>query len=307
MKSLFRRLSKISVGMLSALVLSASFTALPAQAQTPTEPTPHAITPSIYIGDLVAFDRQGTLWNYRPSGNTSYSRHQIGSGWTVMRDLKVTDWNQDKIQDIVAVGKNGNLYLYYGKPAGGFSRITLGWGWGSYDISVGQWKVSDQYPSIIAANLDTHMLYNYPNSSGGQLSRRVIEGQGWSRALTHQLVDFDRDGKADILANQAATGNLLWYRTDGAGNFINEPRQIVGKGWDVMNKIAAFSGHYREHLISGDYHTEITHPGLLARTHDGVLYYYGINVGNWSHRERIGSGWNGYTIAGTESPRRFSY
>lgn len=129
-----------------------------------------------------------------------------------MRDLKVADWNQDHIQDIIAVGKNGDLYLYYGKWEGGFSRVTLGTGWDSYDISVGQWKTTDQYPSIIAANLVTHTLYNYPNLSGGDLSPRVVEGQGWSHSLTHQLLDFDFDGKADVLGQRTRRAALVQDR-----------------------------------------------------------------------------------------------
>ncbi|KRF08720.1 hypothetical protein ASH00_03200 [Arthrobacter sp. Soil782] len=295
-------LSKIRVGLLSTLILSTTFTALPAQA----EPTPPAPTPSIRAGDLIAFDTDGKLWDYRPSGETTWSRHQIGSGWNVMRDLKTVDWNQDYIEDIIAVGKNGDLHLYLGKREGGFIRTTIGTGWGSYDISVGQWKVSDEYPSIIAVNLDTEILYNYPNLSGGALSPRVIEGRGWSRSLQHQLLDYDFDGKADILAQQSATGKLLRYRTDGNGNFINEPRPVVGTGWSVMNEVAAYSGYQGDGLIC-NCPTQITHPGLLARTHDGILYYYGLWDGKWSTPDRIGTGWNGYTFAGSESPRRFSY
>lgn len=302
MKLLSSRLSKIWVGMLSALVLSTSITALPAYAET----APPTRNPSIRAGDLIAFDNNGALWNYRPSGETTWSRHQIGSGWNVMRDLKTVDWNQDNIEDIIAVGKNGNLYLYYGELEGGFTRITLGSGWGPYDISVGQWKETDQYPSIIAANLNTHTLYNYPNLSGGELSPRVVEGQGWTRSLAHHLIDYDFDGKADILAQQSATGEMLRYRTDGNGNFINEPRPVVGRGWSAMNEVVAHSGYSGDGLIC-DCPAQITHPGLLARTHDGILYYYALWEGEWYPRDRIGTGWNGYTIAGNESPKRFSF
>ena len=282
MKLLSTKLSKIWVGMLSALVLSTTLTALPAQA----EPAPPTATPSIHEGALVAFDANGTLWVYNGDARIPdagiVSRTRIGSGWTVMRDLKIADWNQDQIQDIVAVGKNGNLYLYYGKPMGGFTRITLGTGWASYDISVGKWKETDQYPSIIAANLQTHTLYNYPNLSGARLSPRVAVGQGWTHSLTHHLTDFDNDGKADIIAQQGGTGNMLWYKTDGNGNFNKEPIIVVGRGWHVFNEVESAS----------------TYPGMLARTDGGVLYYYQLIDGRWLPRQKIGTGWNGYTIAG---------
>lgn len=180
-------LPKIRVGSIAALVLS--FTASPAQAEPTSQPT----DPSIYEGALVAFDPDGKLWVYSGDGRVPdsgiVSREQIGHGWTAMRDIKIADWNQDGIQDIIAVGRNGNLYVYYGKPMGGFTRATIGTGWGPYDISVAKWKKSDLYPSIIAANLNTGMLYNYPNLSGTRLSPRVVEGRGWGPFLTHHLVD----------------------------------------------------------------------------------------------------------------------
>lgn len=294
-------LSKIRVGLLSALVLSTSFTALPAQA----EPTPHAVTPSIYSYDLVAFDASGTLWAYSPIRNPMWNRRAVGTGWNVMRDLRITDWNQDFIQDVIAVGNNGNLYLYYGLKTGGFTRHLIGTGWDSYDISVGKWKEADQFPSIVAANLATGVLYNYPNLSGAGLAPRVIEGRGWGSALAHHLTDSNNDGKADIVAEETATGNMRLYKTDGNGNFI-QGSTVVGKGWSAMNAVEAISAYGGDHMIC-DCPAEYTQTGLLARTHEGILYYYGFSDGKWSPRDRIGTGWNSYTIAGSGSPRHFSY
>lgn len=275
-------LPKLSMGLLSALLLSTFFTALPAQAQ----PTPPATSPSIHEGALVAFDPDGRLWVYSGDARVPdagiVSRAQIGHGWTVMRDIKIADWNQDGVQDIIAVGKNGNLYLYYGRPMGGFNRVTIGTGWGPYDISVAKWKKSDLYPSIIAANLNTGKLYNYPNLSGTTLSPRVVEGRGWGPSITHHLVDWDADGGLDVLGQGTSTGNMVLYRTDGNGNFINEPRLVVGRGWGSMNEVESAP----------------TYPGLLARTTNGDLYYYAAFRGRWLERQQIGTGWNGYTIAG---------
>ncbi|GAA2173354.1 hypothetical protein GCM10009784_07310 [Arthrobacter parietis] len=273
-------LSKIRVGLLSTLILSTTFTALPAQA----EPTPHTVTPSITEADIVTFDANGTLWAYSSDAripDDPLSRRQVGSGWTVMRDLKTADWNQDGIQDIVAVGKNGNLYVYYGAPAGGFTRTTIGTGWGSYDISVVRWKVTDAYPSIIAVNSETGALYNYPNLSGSVLSPRVVEGSGWG-SITHHVTDWDGDADADILGQHSGTGNMILYRTNGNGNFIDEPRIVVGRGWNVMNMVESSS--------------MLEYPGLMARTDDGNLYLYQIREGRWL-RVHIGTGWNGYTLA----------
>lgn len=289
-------LSKIQAGLLTALTLSISLTALPAHA----EPTPHTITPSVTSPSLVAFDSSGRLWNYDLIGD----RRQIGTGWNSMRDLKTADWNQDRIQDIVAVGHNGHLYLYLGIPTGGFTRSIIGTGWGSYDIEVGQWKQTDQYPSIVAVHLETGLLYNYPNLSGAGLAARVVEGRGWGGSLAHHLADFETDGRADIIAQDSITGKLYLYRTDGSGNFTHGP-MTVGKGWSAMNAVVAISGYGGDHMIC-NCPTESAQTGLLARTSDGILHHYGMLYGSWQTRDQVGPGWNGYTIAGSESPRRIS-
>jgi hypothetical protein len=41
--------------------------------------------------------------------------------------------------------------------------------------------------------------------------------------------DWTGDGKADVLAINP-DGQLLLYRTDGAGNF-NSAKQVIGTGW----------------------------------------------------------------------------
>lgn len=294
---LMKSMSKFRAGLLAAVALSTSLTALPAHA----EPTPHTITPSVTSGSLVAFDSDGRLWNYDLIGD----RRLIGTGWNSMRDLKVADWNQDSIQDVVAVGDNGNLYLYLGIRTGGFTRSLIGAGWGSYDIEVGHWKQADQYPSIVAVNLDTGVLYNYPNLSGSGLATRVVEGRGWGGSLAHHLADFDTDGQADVIAQDSVTGKLHLYRTDGNGNFTQSPT-VIGKGWNGMNLIVAISGYGGDHMIC-NCPTEAREAGLLARTSDGMLYHYGAFVGSWQTPDQVGPGWNGYTIAGSESPRRISF
>ncbi len=290
-------LSKIQAGLLTALALSTSLTALPTHAA----PTPHTVTPSITSSSLVAFDSSGRLWNYDLIGD----RRQIGTGWNSMRDLKTTDWNQDHIQDIVAVGQNGNLYLYLGKRTGGFTSSIIGTGWGSYDIEVGQWKQTDRYPSIVAVNLKNGVLYNYPNLSGAGLASRVVEGRGWSGSLAHHLADFDSDGRADIIAQDSSTGKLYLYKTDGRGNF-SQHRTTVGTGWNAMNAVVGISGYGGDHMLC-NCPAEAAQTGLLARTSDGTLYHYGMLNGSWQTRDRVGPGWNGYTIAGSESPRRISF
>lgn len=276
-----RSMRKIITAILPALVLSTLFTAVPAKAQ----PTWHASRPYIMSEELIAFDSSGVLWNY---GRVYSGRNRIGSGWSGMAEIHVTDWNADGIKDLLAKGKDGRLHIYWGKVDGGFRASTIGHGWQNYDISVGYWKQADNYPSIIAKSTVDGRLYNYTNPSGTAIiGERILEGSGWG-SLNVNLLDWDGDGGKDIAAT-TTSGDMLLYRTDGNGNFHGETRRKIGTGWDSMNYVGSF-GRYRE----------ASEPGLLARSEDGVLHFYGFGDGSWNSRQRIGTGWNSYTIAEAE-------
>lgn len=270
-------LSKICTGVLSALALSTSFVALPAQAQG----TWHTERPYVLPEELIAFDSNGVLWNY---GRVYSDRVKIGSGWNSMNDIHVTDWNADGIPDLLAKGKDGKLHIYGGKVNGGFDRTTIGHGWQNFDITVGYWKATDNYPSIIATNNADGRIYNYTNPSGAFIGERVLEGTGWG-SLDVNLTDWDGDGSNDILAI-TTVGDMLLYRTDGAGNFHRETREKIGSGWDSMTHVGAFTRYGQP-----------SQPGLLARSTHGTLHFYGIENGSWNQRDQIGTGWNGYTLA----------
>ncbi|WP_262103415.1 S8 family peptidase [Arthrobacter sp. Marseille-P9274] len=258
-----------------------------AAALTGVTPAGPRATPSIRPGDLVAYDARGQLWNYGRSGSAS-TRKLIGaSGWTTMDELHTADWNDDGYMDIVAKSKAGRLYLYTARAAGGFSRSTIGSsGWGPLDLTVVRWKSGDDYPSIIAQDRRTGKLYVYGNTAGSRLSPRYVLGSGGWAQYALAALDWDKDGRKDLVARTPA-GQLKLFRGDGAGGFISEFRLIIGRsGWDKMGNIVSSSG------FGGAGTT-----GLIARDGAGKLWYYQADRKIWAPRRLIGSGWGSYRVA----------
>ena len=56
------------------------------------------------------------------------------------------------VPDLIVQKKNGTLTYCEGTGTGGFKDHTIGVGWQNYEITVGKWKKTDKYPSIIARN-----------------------------------------------------------------------------------------------------------------------------------------------------------
>ena len=248
--------------------------------------------PSIMsTGDVVAADAAGALWDYPATGTGTFgARKQIGQGWTGLRSINVIDWNADGVLDMVAQWTSGKVYVYLGVAAGGFSTgpVLASSGWGGYQLTIGYWLSGSYYPQILTRD-DGGNLSFWRNGSGGGLAAPSAIGVGWSN-LNLTMVDFDGDGKEDILAQDAA-GALRQYRSNGAGAFISETRPTIGSGWNTMTSVTvtfAFKGYAAT--------------GLMARTSDGTLKYFPV-PGNstWGASSVIGTGWGGFLIAGGET------
>ncbi|TSE15757.1 hypothetical protein B1A87_007450 [Arthrobacter sp. KBS0703] len=193
--------------------------------------------------NVVAYDAGGTLWSYTSvsQGLQTAARRAIGpAGAALPKALFVSDWNADAVPDLIVQNKNGTLTYREGIITGGFTDSTIGSGWQNYEITVGEWKRTDKYPSIIARNNATGELFNYGNPSGKNLSPRVKIGVGWN-GLSFNLLDWDKDGNNDVVAKNAA-GQMKLFRASGGGSFISEARATIGSGWNSMTSIRAISG-----------------------------------------------------------------
>jgi GH25 family lysozyme M1 (1,4-beta-N-acetylmuramidase) len=249
-------------------------------------------TPSITsLGDVVAADSSGVLWDYPATGGATFRpRKQIGAEWTGLRSVNAIDWNADGVLDLVAQWKTGRVNVYLGIASGGFATgpLLADSGWGNYQLTIGYWFNSSYYPQIISRD-DSGVLRLWQNTSGSSVIGGTVIAQGWS-GLNLTMIDFDGDGNQDILA-QNPSGAMLLYRTNGSGQFVAEPRKTIGNGWNAMTSVT----------VTTNFKGTGTN-GLMARNTSGQLYYYPVpGTSAWGPITVIGNGWSNYLIAGGET------
>lgn len=248
----------------------------PASRKNQPQPAP---APVFVAGDIAAVDPSGNLFAYPSAkGGDLWKRNFVSSGWSRVQQLSVVDYNNDGRADLVAVWADGRLTVSYGQANGTLKAAQqIGTGWGPYDVVITKWKSGSAYPSIVAKHRPSGQLFLYPNLNGSKFGVRQLIGTGWG-PLTILAADYDGDRKQDLLARNAA-GQLLLYRGNGSGKFMNEPRRVVGTGWGSMRHISGVANH----VGTAGY-------GVLARSADGNLYHYPILKNGWGGKQLIGKG-----------------
>lgn len=267
-------------------------TVTPTQTTSPSPtPTPTAtVTPGPSItksSDIIAYDSNGALWNFGDGANMAVRTSIGAAGAPIPDDFFVVDWNGDGIMDLLIKGADGSLTLRKGNPTGGFTSQALATrDWQLFDITVGKWKSSDTYPSIIAKERSTGLLFNYTNPTGSWIGTKVQVGSGFTSYSPFNLIDWDQDGNMDVIARNASN-ELILFRTNGAGVFTTETRQTIGTGW-AYDSIHVMTGR------GGPGHV-----GLMARgATAGNLAYYEATKNAWLPATHVSNGWLGYKVAG---------
>ncbi|GAA0807818.1 glycoside hydrolase domain-containing protein [Spirilliplanes yamanashiensis] len=107
-------------------------------------------------------------------------------------------------------------------------------------------------------------------------NREISRGWNTMNAIL-RLGDVDRDGRADVLARQPATGNLFLYRGQAGGTLA--PRTLFGTGWNGVRELTAIGD------ATGD-----GYPDLLAVRGADLWLYAGTAAGPLAPRVRVGAG-----------------
>ena len=239
--------------------------------------------------DLVARAPNGRLLLYAGRPGATWARPvQIGRGWNSMTLLtQVYNFGGTGKPEIIAANGSGLLYMYTGDGRGGFGgAVNIGHGWLGFDLLVGLngWHSSGGV-ALLARTTDGH-LYLYPGNGRGRFSPRRDLGTGWDVYDTMLAAgDWDGDGFPDIIAREAATGDLYLFGGDGHGALLGPTR--IGHGWSGMEQIVGGADWDRD----GRY-------DLIARQSGTwqLWLYPGNGIGGFLTPRVVGSGWVGYTI-----------
>ncbi|WFE98737.1 FG-GAP-like repeat-containing protein [Micromonospora sp. WMMD964] len=181
--------------------------------------------------DLLAMELStGNLWLYPGTAAGTFwgsrGTTPVGFNWLGLERLTAGRFNGDAYDDVVAVEKTtGKLRLYPGTAAGS------GWGASSI-IDSGDWNAlgavvrgrfnRDAYDDLMAVEKATGKLWLYPGTAaGGSFGSRVeVFGGGWAGRNELAALRFDQDGHDDLVAGDAATGQVWVYPGTPTGGAV---------------------------------------------------------------------------------------
>ncbi|MGZ4600914.1 MAG: SpoIID/LytB domain-containing protein [Oryzihumus sp.] len=219
------------------------------------------------VPDLLIATTTGTLYLYRGKSSGFTAPVKVGSNWQTMDRLGFAgDLNGDGRSDLLARdGATKKLWCYPTTSTGApGARTEVPGSWATTSIFAGAGDLTgDGNADFLGVNASTGVLMLYPGSGtcGGH-GAGVSMGPGWNAMdVVVGAGDMNRDGRADLLVRQKATGVLWTYLTDGKGGWLGRVR--IGAGWNVMNAIAGIGD------LNGD---QI--PDVLARDTSNRLWLY---------------------------------
>lgn len=131
------------------------------------------------------------------------------------------------------------------------------------------------------------VLMSYLGHDNAQGWKSVLRiGSGWE-SFTRIIApgDFTADGLNDILVTDSS-GALVQYEGYGDGAFTTHYRNVIGGGWNAMDKV----------LGPGDFDGNGLND-LLASDANGDLYLYPrADRSSWGPRVKVGQGWGGMDL-----------
>ncbi|GHI06603.1 hypothetical protein AQI88_19880 [Streptomyces cellostaticus] len=238
--------------------------------------------------------------------------------------------------ELATLSSSGGLTLHYTEGKGTFDFKRTGSGWPAGTVAVPFGDMGSDRCAEMLIRMPSGELRRYTGKCDGSYtpsSGHTSLGTGWNAydVLTAPG-DLTGDGRTDLLARKASTGDVYLFANDGAGKLkagvkirtLNGYAKIVGAGdltgdgiGDVLaldrsgtlwrydgtgtgglkDRVKVFAGWGRSYnAIVGV--GDITGDGrndLVSRDTAGNLYRNaGTGKGSFSARVKIGSGWGAY-------------
>ncbi|MFJ6631264.1 FG-GAP-like repeat-containing protein [Streptomyces sp. NPDC091376] len=247
------------------------------------------------------------------------------------------DHNGDLVGDLVSLSSTGAVAFRYGNGSGGLSGAVTGSGWSTSAIVVPFGDLSGDRCNDVLVRLGAELRAYRPKCGAALTPSTAYTSLGtvWSQfnVLTSPG-DLTGDGRADLVARQASTGDMYLYADDGAGKLKSRGR--IGTNWklyravfgagdlngdgigellavDGANSLWRYDGtpagtvKARTPVFGNNWGTgrnvfvgagDLNKDGkadLVSRNAAGdLLRNYGNGAGSFGSTAKIGTGWQGY-------------
>ncbi len=198
------------------------------------------------------------------------------------------DFDGDGIPDLLARNKTDHdLYLFSGTGTGTVhSGVDISNNWSAMDqLSTPGDFDGDGHNDLIARNTTTGALMLYRGNGAGGFAGTSTIGTGWTGMdLIMSPGDFNGDGRPDVLARSASTGQLLLYPGTGTGLGSSS---VAGTNWSGMKTIIGVGD------VDGDGNDDLV---AYVTSTSNLLLYSGNGAGGFkSGSSTIGSNWSSFT------------
>ncbi|WNI17344.1 FG-GAP-like repeat-containing protein [Actinacidiphila sp. ITFR-21] len=212
---------------------------------------------------------------------------RVSGSAPVRRDFGSQGGGQDNTGDLLTLGSNGGLSIHYGTGGGTFAGSSgyIGWNLSTLFVPVGDSDnngCNDLFVRLPSGEARIYHAGSWPSCTGFPPASADFTrlGTGWQSfdAVTSPG-DLTGDGFPDVLAHDAATGELWLHPGNGTGGA--GPRTLLAAGWPA----------YRQLVGAGDLNRD-GHPDLLALDSANTLWRYdGTAAGTLAPRVRLLTNW----------------
>ncbi|MFI1466744.1 FG-GAP-like repeat-containing protein [Streptomyces wuyuanensis] len=302
----------------------------------------------------LAWDGKTNSGRYAPNGNyfwtltvqpangqgaplTTYGATRLTQGAPVHRDHVASGGVFDSIGDLVTVDDSGALTFHQGFSDGLFRNQTTGEGWPKTALPVPFGDLNGDRCNDVLVRLGSELRAYRPRCMAAVTPKTPYTSLGkvWGQfnVLTSPG-DMTGDGRPDLVARQATTGDIYLYADNGEGGL--KARGRIGAKWtgfravfgggdvtgdgigdvlavDKANSlwrydgtaagllkpgVRVFAGNWavgRNAFVGIGYLNGDKKPDLVSRKSTGELFFNsGNGAGSFGSTVRIGPGWQGY-------------